>query len=296
MKVITDPSEIMRGKQAPRESSASMSRWQRGFALLRGLNRPKFAELLDGDARALRGGAALPTHQEDSAMPVSKVLLLAEGLRREVGGKIIVREASFALAAGEVVAITGPSGAGKSSLLRLVNRLDAPSAGRIMLAGADTAALDVHELRRRVGMVMQQANLFPGTVAENVGYGPALCGELLKADEVGELLRTVGLAGYAKRDVAGLSGGEAQRVSLARTLANRPQVLLLDEPTSALDDAAKLVVEEALRAAMAQVAGACLIVTHDAAQAARLAQRILQMRGGVLRDQAGGDASGDANV
>jgi putative ABC transport system ATP-binding protein len=86
--------------------------------------------------------------------------------------------------------------------------------------------------------------------------------------------------------VAGLSGGEAQRVSLARTLANRPQVLLLDEPTSALDDAAKLVVEEALRAAMAQVEGACLIVTHDAAQAARLAQRTLVMRDGVLRDNA----------
>ena len=86
--------------------------------------------------------------------------------------------------------------------------------------------------------------------------------------------------------MAGLSGGEAQRVSLARTLANRPQVLLLDEPTSALDDAAKLVVEEALRAVMAQVEGACLIVTHDAAQAARLAQRTLVMREGVLRDDA----------
>jgi putative ABC transport system ATP-binding protein len=296
MKVSTDTSEIMRGKQAFSRKfhvDVAMAKKLRAIA---GLNQRKFAKLLDGDARALRGGAALPTHQEDSAMPVRKVLLLAEGLRREVGGKIIVREASFALAAGEVVAITGPSGAGKSSLLRLVNRLDAPSAGRVMLAGADTAALDVHELRRRVGMVMQQANLFPGTVAENVGYGPALCGELLKADEVGELLRTVGLAGYAKRDVAGLSGGEAQRVSLARTLANRPQVLLLDEPTSALDDAAKLVVEEALRAAMAQVAGACLIVTHDAAQAARLAQRTLQMRGGVLRDEAVGDASGDSNV
>jgi putative ABC transport system ATP-binding protein len=226
-------------------------------------------------------------------MAVGKVLLRAEGLRREVGAKIIVREASFDLAAGEVVAIAGPSGAGKSSLLRLLNRLDAPSAGRVLLAGADTTALDVHDLRRRVGMVMQQANLFPGTVAENVAYGPALCGVVLKADEIEELLRTVGLPGYAKRDVAALSGGEAQRISLARTLANRPQVLLLDEPTSALDDAAKLVVEEALRAAMAQVAGACLMVTHDAAQAARLAQRTLLMEGGVLRDGAERDTPGD---
>jgi putative ABC transport system ATP-binding protein len=229
-------------------------------------------------------------------MMVSKVLLRAEGLGREVDAKIIVREASFALAAGEVVAITGPSGAGKSSLLRLLNRLDALSAGRVLLAGVDTVALDVHELRRRVGMVMQQANLFPGTVAQNVRYGPALRGVVLNADEVEELLCTVGLAGYANRDVAGLSGGEAQRISLARTLANRPQVLLLDEPTSALDDAAKLVVEQALRAAMAQVAGACLIVTHDATQATRLAQRTLLMHGGVLRDEATREAPGGTDV
>jgi putative ABC transport system ATP-binding protein len=232
----------------------------------------------------------------EGAPILRKVLLQAQAVRREAGGRIIVREASFALAAGEVVAITGPSGAGKSSLLRLLNRLDAPSAGCVLLSGADTAALDVHELRRRMGMVMQQPNLFPGTVAQNVSYGPALRGVVLNADEVEELLRTVGLAGYAKRDVAALSGGEAQRISLARTLANRPQVLLLDEPTSALDEAAKLVVEEALQAAMAQVAGACLIVTHDEAQAGRLAQRTLLMQGGVLRDGEARDAPGDPNV
>jgi putative ABC transport system ATP-binding protein len=232
----------------------------------------------------------------DSAKAVRTILLQADGVRREAGSRIIVREASFSLAAGEVVAITGPSGAGKSSLLRLLNRLDAPSAGRVLLSGADTATLDVHELRRRVGMVMQQANLFPGTVAQNVSYGPALRGVVLNADEVEELLRTVGLGGFAKRDVAALSGGEAQRISLARTLANRPQVLLLDEPTSALDEAAKLAVEEALRAVMAQVAGACLIVTHDAAQAGRLAQRTLLMQGGVLRDGEARDVPGEPNV
>jgi putative ABC transport system ATP-binding protein len=218
----------------------------------------------------------------------TELLLRAEGLGREVAGKAIVREASFVLRPGEVVAITGPSGAGKSSVLRLLNRLDEPTAGRVWLEGRDTGVLNVRELRRRVGMVMQQANLFPGTVAENVRYGPALRGVLMSDAEVEELLKTVELGGYAERDVAGLSGGEAQRVSLARTLANRPQVLLLDEPTSALDDAAKLVVEEALLAAMAQVEGACLIVTHDAAQAARLAGRTLVMREGVLRDESDG--------
>ena len=253
----------------------------------------------------------MPGENERSA---SQVLLRAERLRREVGGRAVVREASFTLRAGEVVAITGPSGAGKSSLLRLLNRLDAPTSGQVWLAGVESCELEVHELRRRVGMVMQEANLFPGTVAENVSYGPGLkmsgrTGGRTKAhrggqegaqsaaqgaiqnaaqcaSQVEELLETVGLGGYAERDVAGLSGGEAQRVSLARTLANRPQVLLLDEPTSALDEASKRVVEEALRAVMARVEGACLIVTHDAAQASRLAQRTLVMRDGILREDA----------
>ena len=219
-------------------------------------------------------------------MSGTELLLRAEGLCRAVDGKVIVREASFALRVGEVVAITGPSGAGKSSVLRLLNRLDEQTAGRVWLEGQDAGSLNVRELRRRVGMVMQQANLFPGTVGENVRYGPALLGESMSAAEVEELLKTVELGGYGARDVAGLSGGEAQRVSLARTLANRPQVLLLDEPTSALDHDSKLVVEDALRAAMRKVEGACLIVTHDAAQAARLAGRTLVMREGVLRDDA----------
>ncbi len=220
------------------------------------------------------------------------VLLRAEMLRREVGEKTIVREASFTLANGEVVAITGPSGAGKSSVLRLLNRLDALNSGRVLLEGVDASTLNVRELRRRVGMVMQQAFLFPGTVTENISYGPALRGEAMSAAKIEELLETVGLSGYAGRDVVGLSGGEAQRVSLARTLANHPQVLLLDEPTSALDEDAKLVVEAALLAVIKKVKGACLIVTHDAAQAERLAQRTLMMRDGVLRDGVDGAYAG----
>jgi len=230
-------------------------------------------------------------------MPENATLLRAEGLRREVAGRELVREASFTLRSGEVLAVTGPSGAGKSTLLRLLNRLDEPAGGAVWLQDRDSREIEVRELRRRVGLVMQEANLFPGSVAENVGYGPSLMRSapagrrLTEAEQPGyatglveDLLATVGLAGYAERDVAGLSGGEAQRVSLARTLANRPQVLLLDEPTSSLDEAAKRVVEEALRAAMAKVKGACLLVTHDAAQAERLAHRTLKMQNGVLRD------------
>ncbi|MDR3765035.1 MAG: ATP-binding cassette domain-containing protein [Acidobacteriota bacterium] len=228
--------------------------------------------------------------QSDSAHSAAP-LLRVEHLARQVGERVLVRDASFTLRAGETLAITGPSGAGKSSLLRLLNRLDPPSAGEVFLESRNVSSLPIRDLRRRVGMVMQQANLFSGTVAENVAYGHSLLGLRMSVSEIEELLVTVGLAGYAARDVSVLSGGEAQRVSLARTLANRPQVLLLDEPTSALDDQSKLVVEEALRQAMRRVEGACLIVTHDAAQAARLAGRTLVMRDGLLADKVSGGAA-----
>jgi putative ABC transport system ATP-binding protein len=134
-------------------------------------------------------------------------------------------------------------------------------------------------------MVTQRPYLFPGTVAENLRFGPRQSGEELADDRVDELLAGVGLGGYAGRNVANLSGGEAQRVSFARTLANAPEVLLLDEPTSALDDDAKSEIE----CLMQQVAGegglSSVLVTHDKAQAARLAKRALLVEAGrIVRD------------
>jgi putative ABC transport system ATP-binding protein len=136
------------------------------------------------------------------------------------------------------------------------------------------------QLRKRVGMVMQSANLFPGTVADNIRYGPAQRGETVSDEDLEALLQEVSLGGYGSRDVSNLSGGEAQRVSLARTLANKPEVLLLDEPTSALDDAAEEEVEALLQRVMAQEDLTCLIVTHDMDQAASLAKRVMVMEKG----------------
>jgi putative ABC transport system ATP-binding protein len=191
-----------------------------------------------------------------------------------------VEDASFEARAGEVLALVGPSGAGKSSLLRLLNRLDEPTHGTVYLQDADYRTLEPRELRRKVGMVTQRPFLFPGTVADNLRFGPAQRGERLPDAAVADLLKRVGLEGYAGRGVANLSGGEMQRVSVARTLANGPLVLLLDEPTSALDDDSKREVEGLLRSIVREQGLGCVMVTHDREQAARLADRALALANG----------------
>ena len=131
-------------------------------------------------------------------------------------------------------------------------------------------------------MVMQMAHLFPGTVGENIRFGPRQRGEDLSKEQIENLLSKVGLLGYADRDVDYLSGGEAQRVSLARTLANSPEVLLLDEPTSALDEQSEREVEKLILEIVQSERLTCLIVTHDMAQATRLADQAILLKGGRL--------------
>ncbi|MGA9799022.1 MAG: ATP-binding cassette domain-containing protein [Terriglobales bacterium] len=208
------------------------------------------------------------------------VILRTEHLGRSVHDKILVDDASFELQKGEVLAITGPSGSGKTSLLRLLNRLDEPTAGTVFVEGVDYRRIEPRELRRKLGTVTQRPYLFPGTVADNLRFGPAQRGETLPPESIEELLTQVGLRNYAGRDVANLSGGEAQRVSVARTLANSPLALLLDEPTSALDEASKLEVESAIQKVIRNQGLTCVIVTHDVAQALRMASRALVLAAG----------------
>lgn len=201
-------------------------------------------------------------------------------LSRIEAGHVFVDGISVAIERAEVLAVAGPSGAGKSSFLRLLNRLDEPTEGSVLLHGQDYRSLAARELRRRVGMVMQRPYLFSGTVAANIGFGPRQRGETMPDSAVAALLARLGLPGYEQRDVASLSGGEAQRVSLARTLANAPDVLLLDEPTSALDHASARAIEELVLGIIDERRIACVIVTHDLAQAARLAPRTLILKSG----------------
>ena len=208
------------------------------------------------------------------------IVLRAEHLGRTVRDKILVEDVNFELQKGGVLAITGSSGSGKTSLLRLLNRLDEPTSGTVLVEGADYHNIEARELRRKLGMVTQRPYLFPGSVADNLRFGPAQRGEILPLETIEELLTQVGLKDYSRRDVANLSGGEAQRVSVARALSNSPLALLLDEPTAALDEAAKLEVESAIQKVMRDQGLTCIVVTHDIAQAARLAERALVVEHG----------------
>lgn len=175
-----------------------------------------------------------------------------------------------------ITVLAGPSGAGKSTLLRCCNRLEAPASGAVRFRGVDVATLDPRQHRRRVGMVFQAPVAFPGTVLDNLRVGdPGL-----EVERAGELLARVHLdPALAGRDAGTLSGGEAQRMVLARALATEPEVLLLDEPTSALDGHAAGRLEEQAR----EVADAGLPlvwVTHDLRQMRRLADHLVVLLDG----------------
>jgi putative ABC transport system ATP-binding protein len=198
------------------------------------------------------------------------------------GGRVILSALTVNLEEG-TTALVGPSGAGKSTLLRLLNRLADPDSGTIRYRGRDVRDYEVLELRRQVALVPQLPALLPGSVAENVNYGPGLCERRCDLD------RALALAGldrsFAERAAKQLSVGEQQRVMLARALALEPVVLLLDEPTAALDERARDAVERTLRHLRAQLSAAMIVVTHDQAQARRLGDRALVLDGGRIRDQ-----------
>ncbi len=178
--------------------------------------------------------------------------------------------------AGRLTVIVGPSGAGKSSLLRLCNRLEVPDRGTVRYRGDDVAQLDPLHLRRCVGMVFQRPTPFPGTVLENLEVARAA---IPHADAVA-LLDRVGLdESFLERPALELSGGEAQRVSLARTLATEPDVLLMDEPTSSVDADTAARIEVLAREEVGDGVDV-LWVTHDQQQARRLADYVIEVRDG----------------
>ncbi len=207
-------------------------------------------------------------------------ILKAQDLGYKNDGKVILKDITFDLRLGEHLAVFGSSGSGKSTLLRLLNRLLEPTQGRVVFSGQDYTEIPPRELRRRIGLILQQPYLFPGSVADNLRFGPAQRGEAISDEAIAELLANVDLPDFAARDVANLSGGEAQRVSIARTLANSPEILLMDEPTSALDEESRLQVEKLVCDIAQRQKLTFIIVTHDMPQAGRLAETALVLEGG----------------
>lgn len=205
-------------------------------------------------------------------------MLVVDSVSVSLGGQSVLNTVSLAVAAGEVVAVFGPSGSGKSTLLRAVAGLVEVESGRVVIDGVDVTSVPTH--RRRVGMVFQDEQLFPHRdVAGNVAFGLEMAGVERREREsrVEELLSAVGLDGFGDRDVSTLSGGEAKRVALARSLAPRPAVLLADEPLTGLDADLhdRLAVE--VGAVLRESGTTTLWVTHDRAEATLVADRSVSL-------------------
>ncbi|MBP7958739.1 MAG: ATP-binding cassette domain-containing protein, partial [Thiopseudomonas sp.] len=190
---------------------------------------------------------------------------------------------------GEIFGLIGHSGAGKSTLLRLINRLEEPSGGRIIVDGVDVTALDAQGLRRfrqRVGMIFQHFNLLSSkTVADNVAMPLKLAGELSRGQikqRVVQLLARVGLSEHANKYPAQLSGGQKQRVGIARALATDPKILLCDEATSALDPQTTAQVLQLLAQINRELGLTIVLITHEMDVIRRVCDRVGVMDGGVI--------------
>ena len=193
---------------------------------------------------------------------------------------------------GQVFGLIGHSGAGKSTLLRLINRLEEPSSGRILVAGEDVTALDatgLRRFRRQVGMIFQHFNLLSSkTVAANVAMPLELAGELSReqiTQRVAELLARVGLSEHANKYPAQLSGGQKQRVGIARALSTNPKILLCDEATSALDPQTTAQVLQLLAEINRELGLTIVLITHEMDVIRRVCDQVAVMDGGSIVEQ-----------
>ncbi|MCG8292749.1 methionine ABC transporter ATP-binding protein [Pseudomonas entomophila] len=199
---------------------------------------------------------------------------------------------SLTIEDGQVFGLIGHSGAGKSTMLRLINRLEAPSGGKIIVDGEDVTAFDANQLRRfrqQVGMIFQHFNLLASkTVADNVALPLVLAGELSRGEidkRVTELLARVGLQDHARKYPAQLSGGQKQRVGIARALSTNPKILLCDEATSALDPQTTASVLQLLAEINRELKLTIVLITHEMDVIRRVCDRVAVMDAGLIVEQ-----------
>lgn len=221
-------------------------------------------------------------------------VIRVEGLRKSFDGNVVLRDIELSVMPGQVVTIIGASGSGKSTLLRCLNLLETPDAGHVWFHGADLAAdhVNVNKLREKIGMVFQGFNLFNNmNVLDNCTLAPVTLKKMSK-DEAEQTamrhLEAVGLADFARADVARLSGGQKQRVAIARALCMQPDLMLFDEPTSALDPEISGEVLSVMRD-LAAGGMTMVVVTHEMAFARNVSDELVFMDKGVIAEASSPD-------
>jgi osmoprotectant transport system ATP-binding protein len=215
------------------------------------------------------------------------VIRFDRATKRYPDGTVAVDELELEAPSGQITVLVGPSGCGKTTSLRMINRMIEPTSGTIWLDDIDTASMPAHELRRKIGYVIQHAGLFPHrTIVDNVATVPLLLGEDKKKARARamELLERVGLdPAFAKRYPAQLSGGQQQRVGVARALAADPPVMLMDEPFSAVDPVVRDQLQDEFLRLQDELGKTIVFVTHDIDEAIKLGDQVAVLRvGGTL--------------
>jgi osmoprotectant transport system ATP-binding protein len=209
------------------------------------------------------------------------------GVTKVYADRAAIDSIDIEIAAGSFVALVGASGSGKSTLLKTINRLIAPDTGSVEINGQDVTLSPAHEIRRKIGYVIQGTGLFPHIdIASNIAMGLRIVGITDTANRVNEMLNLVDLpVGYATRMPDTLSGGQRQRVGFARALATGPGLMLMDEPFGALDPVTRDALGTAYRALHDRLHLTSIMVTHDMAEALLLADRIIVLdKGQIVAD------------
>ncbi|CAD7039009.1 ABC transporter ATP-binding protein [Pseudorhizobium endolithicum] len=213
--------------------------------------------------------------------------LILSNVTKQFGTFTAVNDVSLSVPDGTFVCLLGPSGCGKTTLMRMIAGLDLPTRGSIRLGGEDITQVATH--KRNLGMVFQSLALFPHlTVGENIAYALRIRGvpKEEQTKRVDELLAMIHLGGFADRSVTKLSGGQRQRVAIARALAISPKLFLLDEPLSALDAKLREAMQVELRQLQQQLGITTIVVTHDQREAMTMADTVVVMNGGEIRQAA----------